>query len=242
MLHGYLLFKCYLHELNYELLCQISFTCSRFYSCFLASRFIYLCSHMFRSICSIECFDHMLYVDLIVCIICIHMITLGSPCKRHEVLVRARFSDSQARKSWLGHEVRIANQEVMARARVVWIAMHGRLSRGKGALDRELAYMMVGLGVWIDIDSNRAGYIGYVCTLAEFLIFHRCWLCVGILPHFPIGLGKHRLHQIGELRIGHFVEFLICFPYIYISTLMVVFPTRGCFLLRGFTTLKNLSY
>ena len=35
-----------------------------------------------------ECIDHMFYVELVVCIICIHMITLGSHCKRHEVLVR----------------------------------------------------------------------------------------------------------------------------------------------------------
>ena len=66
-----------------------------------------LCSHMFRYNCSMECIDHMFYVELVVCIICIHMITLGSPCKRHEVLTRTRCPDSQARKTWLGQEVQI---------------------------------------------------------------------------------------------------------------------------------------
>ena len=73
----------------------------------LASRLYYLCSHMFRSSCSMECIEHTFYDELIVCIICIHMITLGSPCKRHEVLTRTRCPDSQARESWLGGEVRI---------------------------------------------------------------------------------------------------------------------------------------
>ena len=53
--------------------------------------------------------------------------------------------------------------------------MHGRLSRGKCALYRELAYILVGPGVWLDIESDRAGYMGYVCTLEEFLIYQRCW-------------------------------------------------------------------
>ena len=147
---------------------------------------------MFRSICSMECIDHMFYVELIVCIICIHMITLGSPCNRHEVLARTWCPVGQARKTWLGHVVRITKQEVltrvgmtrivkqevMARIGKVRIAMHWRLSRGKCALDRELAYMMVGLGVWIDIDSKRVRYIGCVWTLEEFLIYHRCWFCM----------------------------------------------------------------
>ena len=145
---------------------------------FLASRLLYLCSHMFRSSCSMECIDHMFYVELVVCIICIHMITLGSPCKRHEVLTRMRSPDSQARKPWLGREVWITKQEVMARVGKTRIVMHGRLPRGMNALDRELACMLVGLGVWIDIDSKRAGYMGCVCTLAEFLIYHRCWFCM----------------------------------------------------------------
>ena len=81
----------------------------------LTSRLLYLCSHMFRSSCSMKCIDHMFYVELIVYIICIHMITLGSPCKRLEVLTRTRCPDSQARKSWLGREVWITKQEVMAR-------------------------------------------------------------------------------------------------------------------------------
>ena len=133
---------------------------------------------MFRSSCSMEYIDHMFYVELIVCIICIHIITLGSPCKRHEVLTRTRCPDSQASESWLGREVRITKQEVMTRIRKVQIAMHWRLSRGMSALDRELAYMMVGLGVWIDIDFKRARYIGCVWTLEEFLIYHRCWFCM----------------------------------------------------------------
>ena len=111
---------------------------------------------MFRSICAIECTDHMFYVVLIVCIICIYMITLGSPCKRHEVLTRKKCPDSQARKSWLGQEVRIV--------------MHGRLSRGMSALDKELATVLVGSGVWYDIDSNRVWYMECVCMLEEFLI------------------------------------------------------------------------
>ena len=67
-------------------------------------------------------------------------------------------------------------QEVMARVRRIWIVMQGRLSRGKCALYRELAYILVGLGVWLDIESDRAGFMGYVCTLEEFLIYQQCWL------------------------------------------------------------------
>ena len=118
-----------------------------------------------------ECIDHMFYDELIVCIICIHMITLGSPCKRHEVLTRTGCSNSQARKSWLGQEVWITKQEVMARIGKVRIAMQWRLSRGMSALDRELATLLVGSGVWIDIDSNREWYMGCACTLEKFLIF-----------------------------------------------------------------------
>ena len=77
---------------------------------------------MFRSSCSMECIDHMFYVELIVCIIYIHMITLGSPCKRHEDLTKTRCPDSQARKTWLGQEVRITKQEVMTRIGKVQIA------------------------------------------------------------------------------------------------------------------------
>src|SRR5579862_3348228 len=124
----------------------------------LASRLLYLCFHMFRSICSIECINHMFYVELIVCTICIHMITLGSPCNRHEVLARTRCPVGQARKTWLGHVVwitkqevltrvgmtRIVKQGVMARIGEFQIAMHWRLSRGKCASDRELAYILVG--------------------------------------------------------------------------------------------------
>ena len=145
---------------------------------FLASIFLYLCTHMFRSSCSMECIDHMFYVELIVCIICIHMITLGSPCKRHEVLTRTRSPDSQARKSWLGREVRITKQEVMARIGKVRIVMHGRLPRGMSALDRELATLLVGPSVWLDIDSNRECCMGCALALKEFLIFHQCWFCV----------------------------------------------------------------
>ena len=57
---------------------------------------------------------------------------------------------------------RIVKQEVMARIEKVWIVMHWRLPRGKCVSVRELAYIMVGLGEWLDIDSNRAGYTGCV--------------------------------------------------------------------------------
>ena len=63
----------------------------------------------------------------------------------------------------------------MAKIRKVWIAMQGRLSRGMSALDRELATILVGLGVWYDIDSNRVWYMGCVYMLEEFLIIQRCW-------------------------------------------------------------------
>ena len=180
--------------------------------------FYCLCFHIFRSICSMECIDHMFYVVLIVCIICIHMITLGSPCKRHEVLARVGMTRIAKQEvlprvgmtwigmqevlprvgmtrigmqevlprvgmTWIGMQevlsrVRrtwIDKQEVMARVGRTWIVMQGRLSRGKCALDRELAYILVGPGVWLDIESDRAGYMGCVCTLEEFLIFQRCW-------------------------------------------------------------------
>jgi hypothetical protein len=119
----------------------------------------------------------MFYDVLIVCIICIHMITLGSPCKRHEVLVRVGMTRI-AKQEVLSRVLRtwIDKQEVMARVGRTWIVMQGRLSRGKCALDRELAYILVGPGVWLDIESDRAGYMGYVCTLEEFLIYQRYWL------------------------------------------------------------------
>ncbi|KAK0571532.1 hypothetical protein LWI29_017623 [Acer saccharum] len=60
---------------------------------------------------------------------------------------------------------RIGKQEVMARVGRTRIVMHGRLPRGKSALDRELANILVGLGVWLDIDSDRAGYTG--CTTSS---------------------------------------------------------------------------
>ncbi|KAK1587220.1 hypothetical protein Q3G72_010713 [Acer saccharum] len=114
-----------------------------------------------RSICAIECIDHMFYVEMNVCIICIHMITLGSPCKRHEVLVRVGMTRI-AKQEVLPRVgmTRIGKQEVMARVGRTRIVMHGRLPRGKSALDRELANILVGLGVWLDIDSDRAGYTG----------------------------------------------------------------------------------
>ena len=133
-----------------------------------------------------ECIDHMFYDVLIVCIICIHMITLGSPCKRHEVLVRVGMTRiakqevfPRVLRTWIGKQevlsrvlrTWIDKQEVMARVGRTWIVMQGRLSRGKCALDRELAYILVGPDVWLDIESNRAGYMGYVCTLEEFLIY-----------------------------------------------------------------------
>ena len=155
-------FRCFSHVLGFILLLHLDL--------------IDCVSHMFRSSCSMECIDHMFYVVLVVCIICIHMITLGSPCKRHEVLARVG-------RTWIAKQevllrvgmTWIGKQEVMARVRRTRIVTHGRLSRGKDALDRELALLVVGLGVWIDIESDRAGYMGYVCTLEEVLIFHRCW-------------------------------------------------------------------
>ena len=134
---------------------------------------------MFRSSCTMECIDHMFYVELIVCIICIHMITLGSSCKRHEVLVRVGMTQI-AKQEDLSRvrRTRIGKQEVMVRVGRTRIVIHGRLPRGMSALDRELATILVGLGVWIDIDSKISGYMGCVCTLDEFLIFHRCWFCM----------------------------------------------------------------
>ena len=105
------------------------------------------------------------------------MITLGSPCKRHEVLVRVGMTRI-AKQEVFSRVIRIwiDKQEVMARVGTTWIVMQERLSRGKCSLYRELAYILVGPGVWLDIESDRAGYMGCVCTLEEFLIFQRCWL------------------------------------------------------------------
>lgn len=168
----------------------VDFTCSRFSFMILHLDFYCLCFHISRSSCSMECIDHMFYVVLIVCIICIHMITLGSPCKRHEVLVRVGMTRiakqevlPRVLRTWIGKQevlsrvgrTWIDKQEVMARVGRTWIVMHGRLSRGTCALYRELAYILVGPGVWLDIESDRAGYMGYVCTLEEFLIYQRCW-------------------------------------------------------------------
>ncbi|KAK0586821.1 hypothetical protein LWI29_012816 [Acer saccharum] len=65
----------------------------------------------------------------------------------------------------------IGKQEVMARVGRTRIVMHGRLPRGKSALDRELANILVGLGVWLDIDSDRAGFdflgLAYAPDLAK---------------------------------------------------------------------------
>ncbi|KAK1555263.1 hypothetical protein Q3G72_024107 [Acer saccharum] len=132
-----------------------------------------------RSSCSMECLDHMFYVELIVCIICIHMITLGSSCKMHEVLVRVgrtRIAKQEV-LSRVGR-TQIGKQGVMTIVGRTQIVMHGRLPRGMSAFDRELVTFLVGLSVWIDIDSKRAGYIGCICTLKEFLIYHRCWFCM----------------------------------------------------------------
>ena len=120
---------CFMYTIYSSVLCMNG-TISFYVRCFshalglihiLVSRLLYLCSHMFRSSCSMKCIDHMFYVELIVCIICIHMITLGSPCKRHEVLARTRCPVSQAKKSWLGHVVRITKQEVLTRVRMTRI-------------------------------------------------------------------------------------------------------------------------
>ncbi|KAK1583046.1 hypothetical protein Q3G72_020564 [Acer saccharum] len=111
----------------------------------------------------------MFYVVFIVYIICIHMITLGSPCKRHEVLVRVGVTRI-AKQEVLPRVgmTRIGKQGVMARVGRTRIVMHERLPRGKSALDRELAIVLVGLGVWLDIDSDRAGYTGDVFASMVF--------------------------------------------------------------------------
>ncbi|KAK0576900.1 hypothetical protein LWI29_025063 [Acer saccharum] len=89
------------------------------------------------------------------------MITLGSPCKRHEVLVRVGVTRIAKQEVLPRVEMtRIGKQGVMARVGRTRIVMHGRLPRGKSALDRELAIVLVGLGVWLDIESDRAGYTG----------------------------------------------------------------------------------
>ncbi|KAK0605193.1 hypothetical protein LWI29_024009 [Acer saccharum] len=96
------------------------------------------------------------------------MITLGSPCKRHEVLVRVGVTRI-AKQEVLPRVgmTRIGKQGVMARVGRTRIVMHGRLPRGKSALDRELAIVLVGLGVWLDIDSDKAGFESKVMTLEE---------------------------------------------------------------------------
>ena len=109
----------------------------------------------------------MFYVVLIVCIICIHMITLGSSYKRHKVLTMTRCPDSQSRKYWLGREVRITEQEVMARIEKVRIIMHGRLPRGMSALHREAAIILVGLGIWFDHEISQLKTTG---ILTNFLV------------------------------------------------------------------------
>ena len=90
---------------------------------------------------------------------------------KQEVLTRTRGLDSQVRKYWLGQEDWITKREVIARIENVRIAMQGRLSRGMSALDKELAIILVGPDIWIDIDSNRGWYMGCVCTLEEIVIF-----------------------------------------------------------------------
>ena len=64
----------------------------------------------------------------------------------------------------------------MARIEKVWIAMHGKLSRGMSALDRELAMILVGPGDWIDTNSNKKWCVGCVFTFEEFLLFQRCYV------------------------------------------------------------------
>ena len=64
--------------------------------------------------------------------ICIHMITLGSPCKRHEVLVRVGMTQIAKQEDLprVGM-TRIGKQEVMARVGRTRIVMHGRLPETK---------------------------------------------------------------------------------------------------------------
>ena len=111
-------------------------------------------------------------------------------CVNETMSFCVRCLDSQARKTWLGYEVRITKQEVltrvgrtrivkqevMARIGKVRITMHWRLPRDMSVFDRELATLLVGPDIWLDIESNREWYIGCVCTLEEFLIFQRYWL------------------------------------------------------------------
>ena len=126
--------------------------------------------------------------------------------------------------------------------------MHVRLSRGISVLDKELATLLVGTGVWYDIDSNRVWYMGCVCMLEEFLIIQRCWFGMEsniwwfrIIKRFCIfqqGLGRHRLQQRVDHRLVTFEEFLIYHPIYIVHN--GCRSTRGCFLFKGFTTLKNL--
>ncbi|KAK0599841.1 hypothetical protein LWI29_009126 [Acer saccharum] len=60
---------------------------------------------------------------------------------------------------------RIGKQGVMARVGRTRIVMHGRLPKGMSVLDRELAIVLVGLGVWLDIDYDRAGQFSYIQNL-----------------------------------------------------------------------------
>ncbi|KAK0570684.1 hypothetical protein LWI29_005009 [Acer saccharum] len=65
---------------------------------------------------------------------------------------------------------RIGKQGVMAR--VGRTRSHaGEVPRGKSALDRELAIVLVGLGIWLDIDSDRAGLNSSYLMPYEFWSF-----------------------------------------------------------------------
>ncbi|KAK0580243.1 hypothetical protein LWI29_038475 [Acer saccharum] len=108
------------------------------------------------------------------------MITLGSPCKRHEVLVRFGMTRiaKQEDLSRVGR-TRIGKQEVMARVGRTQIVMHGRLPRGMSALDRELAIILVGLGVWPPLLKGH-NYGFWKLRMKAYIRFidERAWMTV----------------------------------------------------------------
>ena len=105
-----LLNMCFMYMCYSSVMCMngtMSF-CVRYFSHALGL-FHDLASSLLYFTCAFTCLDLIVpwYNELIVCIICIHMITIGNPYKRHEVLARTRCPVSQVRNSWLEHEVRI---------------------------------------------------------------------------------------------------------------------------------------
>ncbi|KAK0597679.1 hypothetical protein LWI29_027549 [Acer saccharum] len=95
---------------------------------------------------------------------------------------------------------RIGKQEVMARVGRTRIVMHGRLPRGKSALDRELANILVGLGVWLDIDSDRAGYTG-CCSETSAHALECAWFCAKTAYGDALGISLV-FTSVGDQRPG----------------------------------------